>query len=105
MLRIAIGSDHAGFELKQHFIVVLRAQSHEVTDLGTDSEEPCDYPQFCAAVGRAVRDNHADMDMDTFANRNVSAIVFEMDIDTLAPVSGGSRPKLQVWATTARRTN
>ena len=42
---------------------------------------------------------------DSFANRNVSAIVFEMDIDTLAPVSGGSRPKLQVWATTARRTN
>lgn len=42
---------------------------------------------------------------DSFANRNVSAIVFEMDIDALAPVSGGSRPKLQVWATTARRAN
>lgn len=42
---------------------------------------------------------------DSFANRNVSAIVFEMDLDTLAPVSGGSRPKLQFWATTARRAN
>lgn len=42
---------------------------------------------------------------DSFANRNVSAIVFEMDLDTLAPVSAGRRPKLQVWATTARRTN
>lgn len=40
---------------------------------------------------------------DSFANRNVSAIVFEMDIDALAPVSGGSRPNIRVWATTARR--
>ncbi len=40
---------------------------------------------------------------DSFANRNVSVIVFEMDLDTLAPLSGGSRPKLQFWATTARR--
>ena len=61
MPRIAIGSDHAGYELKQHFIRVLTAQSHEVTDLGTYSTETCDYPQFCAAVGRAVRDNEADM--------------------------------------------
>ena len=42
---------------------------------------------------------------DSFANRNVSAIVFEMDLDTLAPVSGGTRPKLQFWGTTARRVN
>jgi hypothetical protein len=42
---------------------------------------------------------------DSFANRNVSAIVFEMDLDTLAPLSNGSRPKLQFWATTARRVN
>lgn len=40
---------------------------------------------------------------DSFANRNVSAIVFEMDLDALAPASGGVRPKIQVWATTARR--
>ena len=42
---------------------------------------------------------------DSFANRNVSVIVFEMDIDALAPASGGSRPKIQAWATTARRAN
>jgi hypothetical protein len=40
---------------------------------------------------------------DSFANRNVSAVVFEMDIDALAPASGGSRPKIRVWSTTARR--
>jgi ribose 5-phosphate isomerase B len=59
MPRIAIGSDHAGFELKQHFVEVLTAGGHEVLDVGTNSTETCDYPQFCAAVGRAVRDGGA----------------------------------------------
>jgi ribose 5-phosphate isomerase B len=61
MPRIAIGSDHAGFELKQHLIDVLRSSDHDVDDLGTNSTETCDYPQFCAAVGRKVRDGEADM--------------------------------------------
>lgn len=39
---------------------------------------------------------------DSFANRNVSAIVFEMDLNTLAPITGGVRPKMRVWGTTAR---
>jgi ribose 5-phosphate isomerase B len=59
--RIAIGSDHAGFELKQHFVTVLLGQGHEVIDHGTDSTEPCDYPPICAAVGRTVRDGGADL--------------------------------------------
>jgi ribose 5-phosphate isomerase B len=61
MPRIAIGSDHAGYELKQHLIGLLTAQKHEVTDLGTNSTESSDYPQFCAAVGRAVRNDEADV--------------------------------------------
>ena len=61
MPRIAIGSDHAGFLLKQHFVPLLTADGHEVTDLGTDSEEPVDYPIYCSAVGRAVRDGQADV--------------------------------------------
>jgi len=60
MPRIAIGSDHAGYELKQHLIGIL-AEQHEVLDLGTNSTVSCDYPQFCAAVGRAVRDGKADV--------------------------------------------
>jgi ribose 5-phosphate isomerase B len=60
MARIAIGSDHAGYELKQHLIGVLEVE-HEVIDLGTNSTESCDYPQFCAAVGRAVRDGEAEV--------------------------------------------
>lgn len=61
MTRIAIGADHAGYELKQHLIDRLRSLGHEVSDLGTDSTESCDYPPYCAAVGRAVRDGAADM--------------------------------------------
>jgi len=59
--RIAIGSDHAGYLLKQHLIPLLTDEGHEVTDLGTDSEEPVDYPIYCSAVGRAVRDGQADL--------------------------------------------
>lgn len=61
MSHIAIGSDHAGYELKQHLIDVLTAEGHDVTDLGTDSIESVDYVPYCAAVGRAVRDGQADL--------------------------------------------
>ncbi len=53
-MRIAIGSDHAGFELKQRLADLLERTGHEVVDLGTDSDASVDYPAFCAAVGRAV---------------------------------------------------
>jgi ribose 5-phosphate isomerase B len=59
-MRIAIGSDHAGFLLKQHLIETLRSLGHEVDDHGTDSEEPVDYPPICAAVGRTVVQGGAD---------------------------------------------
>ena len=61
MARIALGSDHAGYELKQHFVEVLSATGHEIIDHGTDSTEPVDYPAFCAAAGRSVRDGAADV--------------------------------------------
>lgn len=61
MPRIAIGSDHAGYELKQHLIGVLTTGGHDVTDVGTNSTVACDYPKFCAAVGRAVRSGVADL--------------------------------------------
>jgi ribose 5-phosphate isomerase B len=59
-VRIAIGSDHAGYPLKQHLIGVLKEWGHLVDDLGTHSEEPVDYPIYCAAVGRAVAQGIAD---------------------------------------------
>jgi ribose 5-phosphate isomerase B len=59
-VRIAIGSDHAGFALKSHLVEVLTTQGHAVTDLGTDSEAPVDYPKYCAAVGREVASGAAE---------------------------------------------
>jgi len=59
-LRIAIGADHAGFELKQHLVQTLKDLGHDVDDFGTDSLEPVDYPPICAAVGRAVAEGRAD---------------------------------------------
>ncbi len=61
MTRIAFGSDHAGYELKQYLIDRLRAAGHEIVDCGTNSTATVDYPEFCAAAGRAVRDGDADV--------------------------------------------
>ena len=59
--RIAIGSDHAGYELKQHLVTMLLGQGYEVDDQGTHSTEAVDYPPICAGVGRSVRDGGADV--------------------------------------------
>ena len=59
-MRIAIGGDHAGYPLKQHLIGVLKEDGHDVDDLGTHSEDPVDYPIYCAAVARAVVGGDAD---------------------------------------------
>jgi len=59
-MRVAIGSDHAGYEMKSFLIPVLRKRGHEVLDLGTDSTESIDYPPFCIAVGEAVAEGRAD---------------------------------------------
>ena len=59
-MRIAIGSDHAGFDLKCHLVAFLVARGHDLVDMGTHSSEPCDYPEFCAAVGVAVRDGEVE---------------------------------------------
>ena len=59
-MRLAIGGDHAGYPLKQHLVQVLKEWGHDVNDLGTDSEEPVDYPPYCAAVARAVVRGDAD---------------------------------------------
>jgi ribose 5-phosphate isomerase B len=53
-MRIAIGADHAGFELKQILTVYLRQQGHEVIDKGTDSDAPVDYPDYAEAVANAL---------------------------------------------------
>ncbi len=54
-MKIGIGSDHAGYAMKQEITEYLREQGHEVTDYGTYSEERCDYPVYGEKVARAVR--------------------------------------------------
>jgi ribose 5-phosphate isomerase B len=59
-MKIVIGSDHAGFQLKVAMGDVLRALGQEVLDVGAFNENPSDYPDFAEAVGRAVLDGKAD---------------------------------------------
>ena len=60
-MRIAVGSDHAGYLLKQFLASHLAEMGHDVDDLGTDSERSVDYPEFGAAVGRAVSEGRAEL--------------------------------------------
>jgi len=59
-VRIALGSDHAGYELKTVVAKHLAESGHEVIDLGTDSEDSVDYPAYCAATARSVVAGDAD---------------------------------------------
>src|SRR5579859_5680872 len=59
-MRIALGSDHAGFEMKGVLAKLLRELGHQVVDVGTNSTEPVDYPDFAEAVGKAVLEGRAD---------------------------------------------
>jgi RpiB/LacA/LacB family sugar-phosphate isomerase len=59
-MKIVIGSDHAGFALKNAMGDVLRSMGHEVLDIGAFNENPSDYPDFAEAVGRAVLDGRAE---------------------------------------------
>lgn len=59
-MKIALGSDHAGFALKSVVAKHLADAGHDVVDFGTDSEESVDYPAFCAAAARAVTSGEAD---------------------------------------------
>ena len=59
-MRTVIGSDHAGFELKVVLAKHLKDLGEEVLDVGTNSTAPVDYPDFAAAVGRAILEGRAD---------------------------------------------
>ena len=59
-MRIAVASDHAGYELKAQLLPWLVEQGHEAINLGTDSNAAVDYPDFARAVGRAVTSGQAE---------------------------------------------
>lgn len=59
-MRLAVGSDHAGFELKNALADFLGGLGHSILDVGTYSSDPVDYPDFAVALGTAVLENRAD---------------------------------------------
>ena len=59
-MKIALGSDHAGFALKEHLKQILVRPGTEVEDMGTDSSESVDYPDYARKVAEAVRDGKAE---------------------------------------------
>lgn len=79
-MKIAIGSDHAGFELKQHVITYLKSKGYDVEDVGTYNDQPSDYPDFADLVCERIIEKEANIGvlicgtgigMSICANRNV----------------------------------
>src|SRR5918993_2438712 len=59
-MRVAVGADHAGFELKRDLAGAMAQQGHEILDLGTHSSAPVDYPDIAEAVATAIRNGQVD---------------------------------------------
>jgi ribose 5-phosphate isomerase B len=59
-MKIAVACDHAGFPLKDVVLDAIRANGHEPIDLGTDSSEPVDYPDFSEKLGKAIQTGEAE---------------------------------------------
>ena len=60
-MKIAIGSDHAGFQLKEEIKKHMQAQGHEVEDFGAYSEESCDYPDIAHPLAKSIIDGESEM--------------------------------------------
>lgn len=74
-MKIAIGSDHAGFEYKEKICTLLKNLGHEVTDYGTNSNAPVDYPVFIGPVADAVANGQAERGVVLGGSGNGEAIV------------------------------
>ncbi len=60
-MKIAVGSDHAGFAFKETLAEELRRLGHEVVDFGTGGDESCDYPDFAIPAARSVSAGETDL--------------------------------------------
>jgi ribose 5-phosphate isomerase B len=74
-LTIAIGSDHAGYRYKEAIKAYLLGEGHTVRDFGTDSEQPCDYPDFIRPVAEAVARGQFERGIVIGGSGNGEAIV------------------------------
>ncbi len=79
-MKISIGSDHAGFALKQHIIIYLKSKGYDIDDMGTDSNVSCDYPDFADLVCEKIIQKESNtgilicgtgIGMSICANRNI----------------------------------
>ncbi len=59
-MRIVVGADHRGYELKDEIAAALKRDGHEVLDVGTDSADSVDYPDYARAIGEALTDGRAE---------------------------------------------
>lgn len=75
MNRVALGSDHAGFKLKEIIKKYLLSRGYQVTDFGTNSEEPVDYPDFVRPAAEAVSDGRCDLGIVFGGSGNGEAMV------------------------------
>ena len=73
--RIAVGSDHAGYRYKTIIVDLLKAAGYDVTDMGTDSEEPVDYPVFIRPVAESFARGDHDRGIVLGGSGNGEAIV------------------------------
>ena len=73
-MKISIGSDHAGFEYKQALVEMLRAQDHEVIDVGTHSADSTDYPLWCIPAAEKVASGEAEKGIVIGGSGNGEAI-------------------------------
>jgi ribose 5-phosphate isomerase B len=60
-MKIAVASDHRGYEAKKKLVPMLRGKGHEVVDFGCESNASCDYPDFAVPAGKAVVDKTCDI--------------------------------------------
>lgn len=60
-MKLAIGNDHAGSDLKKKIVNLLKDQNIEVVNYGTDQNESVDYPDFAHPVGRSIQENKVDL--------------------------------------------
>ena len=92
---IAIGSDHAGFKYKESIKTRLLAQGHTVRDFGTDSEKPCDYPDFIRPVAQAVARGEYERGIVLGGSGNGEAIVANRIVGVRCTVCWNEQ--LAVW--------
>ncbi len=74
-MKIAIGSDHAGFSYKEQIIDCLKSLGHEAVDFGTHSEDPVDYPLFIRPTAEAVASGECERGIVLGGSGNGEAIV------------------------------